>query len=133
MSDEPLPIDLSPLDPTRDAARHEAVASAIAARAMAARRGHPAATRHDVLAELASLRRPALAAAAAIALAAVPVLSALRPSRVAAAAAAPAAPTTDVLGIPTRVTLLAQVGQPPSLSDLAAELRAADAGGSHDR
>ena len=105
-------IDLSALDPSRDAERWEAMVRATAARGMDARR--PSAR---VLAELVAGWRPALALAAAVAvLAWVPSLLAARRDA-AKAAAAPADPVLSTASwalrarSPTAADLVASLGE----------------------
>jgi hypothetical protein len=106
------PIDLSPLDPTRDAARFAALASSIARDAMLARTRKAAAQPRDLLAELTAWWRPALAAAAIVLGVALPMLgrAPAAPSKLPAIASA-----TDVLGIPRELMDLLASPRTPSL------------------
>jgi hypothetical protein len=105
------PIDLSPLDPTRDAARFTALASSIARDAMLARM-RKAAQPPDLLAELTAWWRPALAAAAIVLGVALPMLgrALVAPTKPPAIASA-----TDVLGIPRELMDLLASPRMPSL------------------
>jgi hypothetical protein len=104
------PVDLSALDPTRDDAQFDAMATQLAERAIAARQ----ATSSGVLAELVSWTRPALAAAALIA-----AVSALTLSRMATDAGRSRQPTSaDALGIPSRVADWANTNYTPSPLEL---------------
>jgi hypothetical protein len=76
MADDEIPslppaVDLSALDPRRDAARMDAAVSSITREALARRAARP---RPAVLGELAGMLRPVFAAAAVIALIALPTL-----------------------------------------------------------
>lgn len=116
------PIDLSSLDPMRDAARFDAVANAIAHDAMAARAGRPAQAA-DLLSELAGWARPALAAAAIVLAVAV---STLAVTRVRSPAARSVASATDVLGIPRELMDLVHSQRTPSLMQIDQALASAD-------
>ena len=97
------PIDLSPLDPSRDPSALDARIAAIARDALI-----PPAT--DLFVELAAWVRPALAAAAVIAaIAIVPLVRQPSPRRVT---------TAEILGVPTAVVELARSNTPPGVVDL---------------
>lgn len=98
MADDEIPslppaVDLSALDPRRDAARMDAAVSSITREALARR---AARRRPAVLGELAGMLRPVLAAAAVIALIAMPTLWRVRP------AASPAAPGAAISHLAAR-------------------------------
>ena len=112
MNDQP--IDFSPLDPTRDTARFDAVAGAISRNAMQAR-AYRAATRYDVFAQLTSWSRPALIAAAVVLAVAAALL--VR-SRNGAPARTTVASATDVLGIPQPLMELLGSSRTPTLTQI---------------
>jgi hypothetical protein len=101
------PIDLGPLDPSRDAARWERMVRGVAARAAeGAARRRPA----PLLVQLAAWVRPALACAAAVALLAwVPAW--LRPGQV-------ATPTSVAADLPARLAAWAASDGADAASDL---------------
>jgi len=105
MSEEPL--DLSPLDPTRDAAFDHRVATII----REARVGAPT----TVVDYLSRWTRPALTAAAVIAvLSGIPLLRQNAP---------PAGGTTaEILGVPPGLIAIARSAQAPGVTDLAEAL-----------
>lgn len=117
MNDDSLhddPIDLSPLDATRDAPRFAALTSSIARDAMLAR-ARRAAAPPDLLAELTTWWRPALAAAAIVLGIALPMLER---AGVAPAKAPAIASATDVMGIPRELMDLLQSPRTPSLTQI---------------
>jgi hypothetical protein len=116
------PVDLSPLDPTRDDARFDAMARQLAEKAIGAR--HTPST--DPLGELLSWTRPALAAAALIA--AVSTLALSRMS-ITAVTTSRRATSADVLGIPPRVADWASTNYTPSPLELVAAIGGARGGG----
>lgn len=118
MTDSPL--DLSPLDPTRDRAAFDARVLAIARDAAKIAR----APESTPLSTLASWTRPALAAAAVLIALALPPLVRGRSQ--------PARPVTtaDVLGVPRSLVELAASSTAPGVVDLAEAL---NTDGSHVR
>jgi hypothetical protein len=108
------PIDLSPLDPTRDAARFRAITDAITRDAMSAR-ARLRASPPDLFAELTGWARPALLAAAIVLAVAIPTLARSHPagwSRTSVASA------TDVMGIPRELIDLLRSPRTPSLMQI---------------
>lgn len=110
MSDRP--IDLSSLDPTRDAAVFHQRSRALANEAMSARQ----AARLDVFSDLARWTRPALAAAVVIAAGATFALVSVHAPK-----AAPE-PTIDVVGIPSAVIEWTRANYHPSPLEVVAVL-----------
>jgi hypothetical protein len=110
--------DLSSLDPTRNRARFDAMASRLAADAIAARRARAS----DPLGELVPWMRPALAAALLIAAA-----SALALVRMSPADRSPAggAASADAIGIPPRIAEWVSTNYVPSPLELVAALGSA--------
>ena len=123
MNDQP--IDFTPLDPTRETARFDAVAGAISRDAMQAR-AYRAATRYDVFAQLTRWSRPALIAAAVVVAAAA---ASLMRSRNAAPARISVASGTDVLGIPQPLMELLRSSRTPSLTQIDQALASVDGAG----
>jgi hypothetical protein len=110
MADDEIPslppaVDLSMLDPRRDAARMDAAVSSITREALARRAARP---RPAVLGELAGMLRPVFAAAAVIALIAVPTLLRAR-------SAAPPAPPGSAIS-----ELAAREGYRPAATEVLA-------------
>lgn len=98
------PLDLSPLDPTRDPTFDERVSAVVRAARVGA---SPAVSDY-----LSRWTRPALAAAAVIA--ALSVIPLVRQTR------APAAGTTaEILGVPPGLVAIARSGASPGVADLA--------------
>jgi hypothetical protein len=112
------PIDFSPLDPARDAARFRAVTGAIAQDAMSARARRRAAPA-DLVVALSGWARPALLAAAIVLAVAIPTL--VRVGRPASASPS-AASATDVMGIPRQLMDLLRSPRTPSLMQIDAAL-----------
>jgi hypothetical protein len=126
MNDDPMndqPIDFSSLDPTRDSARLEALAGAIARDAMAAR-AHRSTRSSDFLSELTAWTRPALAAAAIVLAVAISMLVITR-----APATRAVANATDVLGIPPELMDLVHSPRTPSLTQIDEALASAGRAG----
>jgi hypothetical protein len=117
MNEEPL--DLSPLDPTRDPAFEDRIAAIVAE----ARVGKaPAVTDY-----LSRWTRPALAAAAVIAvIGAIPLLRRNPPP------AGGGGTTAEILGVPPGLVAIARSAQAPGVTDLA-EALGVEAGGNHGR
>ena len=112
------PIDLRPLDPTRDTDRFSDVVSSITRAAMTAGASNHSVPLFDADGVFDRLDRwwPATLAAAAVIIAvSIPELTA--PNRPAPASA------LDVLGIPTAITQVLAARQTPSLADLSDALK----------
>jgi hypothetical protein len=118
------PLDLSALDPTRDAAHFRALTSAIARDAMQGRARRLASPR-DILGELAAWARPTLAAAAVVLVVAASVLVRSR----SAVPARPVASATDVLGIPQPLMDLMHSTRPPTIVQISQALASVDGAG----
>ena len=121
MNDDSLhdnPIDWSPLDPARDAARFTAITGAIARDAMSARARRRRAA-PDLVAELAGWARPALIAAAIVLAVAIPTLARIGRTGSPASSVASA---TDVMGIPHELMDLLRSPRTPSLMQIDAAL-----------
>ncbi len=112
MSEDPQAIDLSPLDPTRDAEHFEQVVSAITARAAdeLARRA-----RATPIIELARWRRPMLAAAAVLAIISLTVMSRLELPDTNAEATTGVA---EALGVPSELAQWMWTDELPTTADL---------------
>ena len=105
---QPPPVDLSPLDPTRDAKALDARVRAIMASAVIR-------PRRDVFADLARWFTPSLVAASIlIAIASVALLRNAGPARPIS--------TTEALGIPRSVIELARSGSSPGVVELSEAL-----------
>lgn len=107
------PIDLSPLDPTRDASRFDLALADIHRDALAAR--HAVGRRSDFGASIAALWLPASVAAAVVFVISISTLVRLAKDP---APATRVASTPEVLGIPPRLAALMRT--PPSTVSLAA-------------
>jgi hypothetical protein len=119
-SDHSDRIDLSALDPTKDAARFSALSATIARDAMAARARRAATP--DLLAELGRWSLPALIAAAIVLAVSLPPLV----RTPATASARTIASATDVLGIPQPLVDLMRSPRTPSLWQIDAALSGVD-------
>ena len=122
-SENARPIDLSPLDPLRDAVRFDATARAIVRDAMAARAARRGESVVGSLALLANWSTPILAAAAVIIAASVPLL--VRSSRELTSPVEPQAPGVAAgpmtrYGVPTAILALAQSRAEPTAAELVA-------------